>query len=293
VGIREQTVHVGDGRTLLIEEGGDPTGQPVLVHAGTPSSRHLYRPHLRDAEERGIRLISYDRPGYGGSTAMPGRAIADCAADVLAIIDALSIERIAVWGISGGGPHALACAALLPDRVVAAACLASPAPFDAAGLDWFAGQAQDNVEDDKLVLSNPTAARVKRVQDREALLATTSAWIMEIYPTLFSAIDAAALTRELAEFYAARTKDGLAPGIDGWWDDDQAILTPWGFDLQEIRIPIMLWHGRQDRFVPFRHGQWLAAHIPNVHTELTDDDGHLTLVQHRVPTVHAWLLKHF
>jgi pimeloyl-ACP methyl ester carboxylesterase len=224
---------------------------------------------------------------------MPGRAIADCAADVLAIIDALSIERIAVWGISGGGPHALACAALLPDRVVAAACLASPAPFDAAGLDWFAGQAQDNVEDDKLVLSNPTAARVKRVQDREALLATTSAWIMEIYPTLFSAIDAAALTRELAEFYAARTKDGLAPGIDGWWDDDQAILTPWGFDLQEIRIPIMLWHGRQDRFVPFRHGQWLAARIPNVHTDLTDDDGHLTLVQHRVPTVHAWLLKHF
>jgi pimeloyl-ACP methyl ester carboxylesterase len=232
-----------------------------------------------DAAERGIRLIAYDRPGYGGSTASPGRTIAACAIDVCAIIDALGIERIGVWGISGGAPHALACAALLPDRVVAAASLASSAPFDAAGLDWFAGQAKDNLDDWQLMLSNPEAARAKLARDREALMSAIPPDESEMYPTVFSATDAAALTPELAGYYAARGRDGLAPGIEGWWEDSVAMLTPWGFDPEEIRVPIMLWHGREDRFVPFQHGQWLASRIPAVHAELTDDDGHLTLLQ--------------
>jgi pimeloyl-ACP methyl ester carboxylesterase len=291
--VREQVVRHAAGRVLLIQEGGDETGQPVLVHAGTPSSRRLYGPHLVDAATRGIRLISYDRPGYGGSTASPGRTIADCAADVLAIIDALGIERIAVWGISGGAPHALACASLLPDRVVAVVSFASPAPFDATGLDWFADQGQDNLDDWKLMLSDPDAARVKLASDREALLAPDPVDEAEMYPTLFSATDVAALTAELADYYTTRTRDSLASGIEGWWEDSHAMLTPWGFDPGEISVPVMLWHGRQDRFVPIQHGEWLAARIPRVYAELTDEDGHLTLMQHRVPSVHAWLLRHF
>jgi pimeloyl-ACP methyl ester carboxylesterase len=117
----ERVVRAADGRALLVQEGGRREGHPVLVHAGTPSSRVLYRPHLLDAQRRGVRLFSYDRPGYGGSDAQPGRSVADCAADVSAIIDALGIERFAVWGISAGRAHALACASLLSDRVVAAA----------------------------------------------------------------------------------------------------------------------------------------------------------------------------
>jgi pimeloyl-ACP methyl ester carboxylesterase len=246
-----------------------------------------------DAADKGIRLISYDRPGYGGSTASPGRTIADCADDVLAIIDALGIERIAVWGISGGGPHALACACLLPDRVVAAASLASPAPIDADGLDWCAGQAKDNLDDFNRMQRDPNAARAKFARDREAMLAPSPPAEAEMYPTVFSAADAAAMTPALAGYYAARTKDSLALGIEGWWDDSQALIKPWGFDPSEIDVPVMLWHGQRDRFVPFGHGEWLAVHIPGVHAELTNEDGHLTLMQNRVPIVHAWLLQHF
>jgi pimeloyl-ACP methyl ester carboxylesterase len=126
-----------DGRTLAIEEAGDPGGRPVLVHAGTPNSRHLYPPAVADAAARGLRLIGYDRPGYGGSTPQPGRSAADCAADVQGICAELGIDRLAMWGISGGGPHVLACAALLPDLVVAAASLASLAPVGAEGLEWL------------------------------------------------------------------------------------------------------------------------------------------------------------
>lgn len=291
--VRDATVRSEHDRTLSVQEGGDRTGRAVLVHTGTPGSRCLYRPHLRDAESKGIRLISYDRPGYGGSTSDPGRVIADCASDAQSIADALEIERFAVWGISGGGPHALACAALLPDRVVAAATLASPAPFDAIGLDWFDGQGPENLEDAQLMLSDPAAARTKLAGEREVLLSGSARDLLELYPTLVSKVDAAVLAGGLAEYYATRDKDSLAPGIEGWWEDSQATLKPWGFESSEIDLPVLIWHGRQDRFVPLAHGEWLAAHIPRASGRFTDRDGHLTLWHERVPMVHSWLLEHF
>jgi pimeloyl-ACP methyl ester carboxylesterase len=291
--IVERVVRAPDGRALLVQDGGRRDGYAVLVQAGTPSSRHLYSPHLLDAMRRGVRLFSYDRPGYGGSDAQPGRVVADCAADVDAIVDALGIERFAVWGISGGGAHALACASLLPSRIVAAASLASPAPYGAPGLDYYAGMGEDNVNDVKLMLTDATAARAKYAEQREAILSATAGDLLAAYPTLLSAPDAAVLTGELAEYYARRDKDSLAPGIEGWWDDTGAIRKPWGFALETIRTPVMLWHGRQDRFVPFQHGEWLAQQIPGVHFHLTDEDGHLTLFQRRVPAVQSWLLEQF
>src|SRR5207247_7425926 len=122
-----------DGRPLGLTTAGAADGPVVLAQQGTPMTGLLFEPHVRDAEERGIRLVSYDRPGYGGSTAAPDRSVADAAADVRAIADALEVEQLAVWGISGGGPHALACAAILPDRVVAVASLASVAPLAPCG----------------------------------------------------------------------------------------------------------------------------------------------------------------
>jgi pimeloyl-ACP methyl ester carboxylesterase len=289
----DRPVTTASGRELLVREGGDPNGHAVLAHLGTPSSRVLYRLHLLDAAERGIRLIAYDRPGYGGSTPQPGRSVADCAQDVHTILDALEIDRFAVWGISGGGPHALACAGLLGDHVVAAATLASPAPFDADGLDWFADTGEENVEDDKLILSNPEAARAKLAQDRLEFFDTAEPDPAGSHPTLFSAVDAAVLTDELAEYFVRRNRTGLAPGIEGWWDDSVAMLKPWGFSPETIQVPVMVLHGRQDRMVPFGHGEWLARRVPKADPYLTDDDGHLTLLQNRVPAVHAWLLGHF
>jgi pimeloyl-ACP methyl ester carboxylesterase len=289
----ERLVGTPDGRKLLVQEGGDPAGRAVLVQLGTPSSRILFQPHLTDASKRGIRLIAYDRPGYGGSSAQPGRSVADCAADVRTICDALEVSRCAVWGISGGGPHALACAALLPERVVAAAVLASPAPFDAEGLDWFAGAGQENVDDDRLILSDPEAARAKLMRDREELLTATAADLANSHDTLFSPVDATALSQELFEYFVVRWRDGLAPGIEGWWEDGVAQLHPWGFRLEQIRIPVIVCHGRHDRMVPFAHGRWLAERIPGAEAHLSAEDGHLTLLRNHVPTVHAWLLDRF
>ncbi len=287
----QRTVHSLDGRVLAVEDGGDLAGRPVLVHNGTPNSRHLYGPNARDAAERGLRLISYDRPGYGGSSPQPGRTVADCAGDVRMICAELGIDRLATWGISGGGPHVLACAALLPDLVAAAASLASPAPFDADGLDYFAGMGQLNVDDTRLFLADQAAARAKTDKEREELLATPPEDAAKGMESLLTATDAAVLRGELAEYLTSSMQDGLAPGSQGWWDDN-CMVRPWGFDLADIAVPVLLLHGRQDMFVPFGHGEWLAAHIPGVEARLLDDDGHLTLLQNRVPEVHAWLSEH-
>ncbi len=281
-----------DGRELCVESGGDTSGRPVLVHGGTPNSRLLFGPTVEDAKEHGVHLISYDRPGYGRSTAQPGRSVADCVHDVQSIADSLAIERLAVWGISGGGPHALACAALLPDLVCAVASLASVAPYGVSGLDFFKGMGQDNVDDMKLMIEDPEAARKKGVADREMMLQVTSEQLIGTWAPLLSPTDVVALTPEVASFLVASFKDGLTPGDQGWWDDGCAHLGPWGFSFESITMPVQLWHGAQDRFVPFQHGQWLSEHIPGVDAHLTEVDGHLTLLN-RVPDVHAWLLQYF
>lgn len=287
----ERTVRTPDGRTLAVEESGDPAGRPVLVHMGTPTSRRLYGPHVRDAAARGLRLISYDRPGYGGSSPQPGRTVADCAGDVRAICAELGVDRLATWGISGGGPHVLACAALLPDLVTAAASLASLAPYGADGLDYFAGMGQGNVDYFRLFLTDEAAARAQTDEDREELLATQPEDFAKVLESLLAPADAAVLRGELAEYLTSSGQDGLAPGSQGWWDDN-CTVRPWGFDLAGITVPVLLLHGRQDMMVPFGHGEWLAAHIPGVEARLLDDDGHLTLLQNRVPEVHAWLSEH-
>jgi pimeloyl-ACP methyl ester carboxylesterase len=285
----DRTARTPDGRILAIEEAGDPNGHPVLVHGGTPNSRHLYSPTSIDAAARGLRLISYDRPGYGGSTPQPGHSVADCAADVRAICAELGIGRLAMWGISGGGPHVLACAALLPDLVSAVASLASVAPLDADGLDWFDGMGELNADDYRLFLRDREAARAKLDVDREQILGASAADLAGALQTLLSPTDAAAFNGGLADYLTYCDHDGLAPGGQGWWDDSVAHASPWGFELSAISVPVLLMHGRQDQFVPFGHGQWLAEHIPGVEARLFDHDGHLTLLTNRIPEVHAWL----
>lgn len=285
----ERTVQTPDGRTLAVQEAGDPAGRPVLVHMGTPNSRHLYGPNAVDAGARGLRLICYDRPGYGGSDPQPGRTHADCAADVRAICAALQIDRLAIWGISGGGAHALASAALLPDLVVAVASLAGLAPYGAQGLDWFAGMGKGNVDDFKLFAEDKAAARVKMEKDREQLLAASADDVGEELKTLLSPVDAAALTGAIAEYLAFTGHEGLAPGSEGWWEDGMAQVGAWGFEPADISVPVMIMHGRQDMFVPVGHGEWLAARIPAAQARILDHDGHLTLLEHRIPEVHSWL----
>lgn len=287
----EHQISTAGGRRLQVLERGAPDGRPVLVHMGTPNSRLLYEPSVQLAERQGVRLICYDRPGYGGSDRDPGRSVASCVQDVRAIADALGIERLAVWGISGGGPHAIACAALLPVLVPAVAVLASIAPWGAEGLDYFEGMGRENVEDIEVTLKDRAAGREKHERDRVDMLALTPETIYKTMQTLLSPVDRGALTPALAEFLHESTRLGLAPGAQGWWDDDVAFVEAWGFELGQIGNPVLLLHGRQDRFVPFKHGEWLARHIPGVEAQLLDDEGHLTLMENHLEEVHEWLLE--
>jgi len=286
-------VTTSDGRALRVHEGGDPSGVPVLVQHGTPMTGQLFGPHVEDAKGRRIRLIGYDRPGYGGSTAHPDRSIADDAADVATIADALGFERIAVWGISGGGPRALACAALLPERIVAVASLASVAPVDAEGLDWTAGMGELNLEGFAAVRRGRAALEAYLRREADDLLAVESGQLVEALQSLLTPVDAAVLTGELADYVADCMRNAIGDGIDGWCDDDLAIDKPWGFDVEDIRLPVLLWHGKQDRFVPPEHGEWLASRIPDADAHISDEDGHMTLLARRIPEVHSWLSKRF
>jgi len=287
----EHDVSTTDGRTLRVLEEGDPSGHPILILHGMPGSRLQFKPAVRRGRQQGLRLISYDRPGYGGSSRHEGRSIADCAADVRAVAAALEIDRLAVWGISGGGPHALACAALLPDLVPAVASLAAPAPWDAQGLDYLADTGEMNVEDTKLFFADRAAAERKCAADRDEMLEVDLPGLIELMNTLLAPPDADVLTGELGSYLLEQERIGLEPGYTGWWDDGVALLTPWGFELTTIETPVLLLQGRHDKFVPFAHGEWLAGQIPTVEPRLSEDDGHLTLLVDRLDDVHAWLAE--
>ena len=289
--VRTLTVTTPDGRELDVFEAGDAAGPAVVAIGGTPSCGSPYRPHVADAEARGIRLVSWSRPGYGTSTPQPQRSVGTFAADAAAVADALGIDRFAVWGISGGGPHALACAALCPERVTAAASLAGVAPYEAEGLDWLAGMGQDNLDEFAAVLEGRAALEPLLEAHRAAFASATGRDVREQWASLLSTVDAEVATAELADYLVANVKAALASGVEGWVEDDLAFVEPWGFDLDAIAVPVLVWQGDEDRFVPPSHGRWLAAHVPGVDARISPVDGHLTLAEHRVPEVHAWLLE--
>jgi pimeloyl-ACP methyl ester carboxylesterase len=286
----EHDIRTPDGRVLHAYDAGDPHGELVLVHHGTPCSGILARWWADDAAARGLRLVGYDRPGFGGSDRRPGRSVADVAADAATIADALSAPRFRTWGVSGGGPHALACAALLPDRVIAAATVASVAPFGADGLDWFAGMGQDNVDEFGAALAGEGELRPYLANASAELVAAGRQGLVEAFGSIVSPVDVAVLTGEVGEFVHAWLVGGQRAGYEGWLDDDLAFVRDWGFDLAGIRVPVLLLQGREDLMVPFAHGEWLASRVPTVQTRLTDDDGHLTLISDLAP-VHDWLRR--
>jgi pimeloyl-ACP methyl ester carboxylesterase len=291
--MRTHDVPAGGGRTLRVHEAGDPAGKAVLAHHGTPMTGALFEPWALDASDRGIRLLGYDRPGYGGSTPDPGRTVASAAADAAAIADALGIDRFATWGSSGGGPHALACAALLPERVVGAASLGGLAPFDAEGLNLFRGMGGGNVVEFGAAMQGRAAIEPIAAAEMEAKLEVTGAELAAQLRSLVVPLDAAVLAGGFGAYWADSMREVFRQGTAGWVDDDLVFVMPFGFAVEDITVPVLVWHGRHDRFVPVAHGEWLAARIPGCEARISVDDGHLTLVAHCIPEVHAWLLRRF
>jgi pimeloyl-ACP methyl ester carboxylesterase len=287
-----QTIPTKDNRALEVHEAGDPAGFAVVFHHGTPAAGLPYDPHAELAREQGIRLIGYDRPGYGGSTRAGNRRVEDCVADVTEIADTLHLERFAMWGISGGGPHALACAALCDDRLKAVASLAAVAPYGADGLDWLEGMGEENHIEFGKVLDGEAALRAYCAHTADELVSAEPEELVRVLDSLLGPEDRSVLTGRFAEYLLACNRHGLEHSVDGWIDDDFAFVEPWGFELGEISRPVLLLHGEDDRFVPVSHGRWLAARIPDVDARIDPSDGHLTLFERRMREVNAWLLSH-
>lgn len=282
-------VEDGEGNQLTVDAVDLHDGFPLLIHAGSPGSRKLYEPFVERAAESGFRVLSYDRPGYGQSPPRPERRVADAAGDTLTIAAALGLERFATWGFSGGGPFALACAALLPDRVVGACVFASLGPPDAADLDFASGRSDGFREELDLFFTDRDAARNRYREDAANQLLEMSApstW-MELWGD--RAGTDPAHSQQLADHLAAVVSEASGQGDEGWWEDWAAFLSPWGFDLGAIRCPVQIWHGGRDAAVPMVHGRWIADQIANVDAHFLDEKDHSTIeVDHHGDAIE-WL----
>ena len=272
----EHLVPTPDGGTLAVAEWGDPHGIPLISMHGTPGGRISYWSDPTIYARHGLRRLTYDRPGYGESSRAPGRVVKDVVNDVLAITAALDVDKFAVSGGSGGGPHALATAALLPDRVLRALISVSIAPYDAEGLDFLAGQTAGNVAEFRAAQRGEEFIRPIAEQERATTLERLAAGRADFFGDSYEVSDAdkAQMARHL-ERVGDHLANALVHGVDGWVDDDIAFTKPWGFDVSTITVPIYLTFGRTDNLVPPAHGDWLAAHIPDAQVHADDDAGHM------------------
>lgn len=282
-------VRTADGRRLRVECSGDPAGRPVFLLHGTPGSRVGPRPRPMYLYQRGVLLISYDRPGYGGSDRLPGRRVVDAVQDVAAVADALGVERFAVVGRSGGAPHALACAARMPHRVTRAAALVTLAPRDAEGLDWFAGMAPSNIDEFSTAVTAPEEFQARLIP-RSASIRSNPARLLEELRKEMTADDRKIVSDNGVRSMLLRNYcEALRSSPYGWIDDSFALTEPWGFDPACIQVPVLLWHGARDAFSPVAHSSWLAERIPHATSVIEPSAAHFGALR-ALPEVLSWSL---
>jgi pimeloyl-ACP methyl ester carboxylesterase len=286
------TVDLPDGRVLGYAEWGDPAGTPVLMLHGTPGCRLNRTPDNAKLAATGARVVTYDRPGYGASDRHHGRTVVDCVADITALVDHLGIETFAVSGGSGGGPHCLAVAAEMPERVTRAACIVGIAPYDVLGERWFEGMDPANVrefgwalESEERVTEGTThesAAMISRITDDPANVLGD----FEI-----PAEDRAILSRpDVAAVMTAALKECVRNGVGGWVDDDLAFTKPWGFDPATISVPTAVWWGAKDVLTPPAHGEWIAATVPHAVVRIDHGAGHMADPDDNLRRLLPWLV---
>jgi pimeloyl-ACP methyl ester carboxylesterase len=259
-----------------------------LLH-GMPGSRVGPKPRSMFLHQRGARLISYDRPGYGGSDRMPRRRVADVVLDVAAVADALALDRFAVVGRSGGAPHALACAALLPGRVTRVAALVGLAPWDAEDLDWFAGMAPSNVKEFHTAFTDPERYAAGLIPRSAAIRRNPARLLEELRPDLTHEDRLIVSDNTIRSMMLRTYHEALRISAYGWLDDAIALTSPWGFDPAYIRVPVLLWHGAKDVFSPAAHFSWLAARIPRATAVLDTEAAHFASLR-ALPDALDWLL---
>ncbi|MCA1272233.1 alpha/beta hydrolase [Streptomyces sp. 7G] len=282
-------VLAADGRHLMVERMGDPGGRPVFLLHGTPGSRLGPAPRGMVLYQRHTQLIAYDRPGYGDSDRHEGRRIKDVVEDVRAIADSLGLERFAVVGRSGGAPHALACAALMPERITRTAALVSLAPPDAAGLDWYDGMTASNVLAYSTAADDPDSLAedfiVRSAQIRRNPVRLLDDLRRELTDSDRMVVNDVGIRSMLLRNYS----EGLRHSAYGWIDDALAFSSPWGFDPSRITGEVLLWHGVQDVFAPVGHSRWLAGQIPGATAVLEPSAAHFDAFP-MLPRILDWLL---
>jgi pimeloyl-ACP methyl ester carboxylesterase len=286
-----QTVAAAGGRTLTIAEWGDPDGFPVFLLHGTPGSRFAGQADASTYADVGARVVNYDRPGYGASDRFRGRRVVDSVADVSAIADSMAIERFAVSGGSWGGPHSLAVAARLRERVTRAACVAGVAPFDMPGFDWFAGMDAVNIEEIGWALEGEDVLAREIERMAAAWLERLANDPSEAGEVEFSEADRAVMVRpERHEMIRRMLNEAFRQGVWGYVDDIFCLIQPWGFDVREIRVPTRIDYGLTDVLVPPQHGEWLAHNVPDAEVVIDEKGGHFSapnLVTERL----GWLVQ--
>lgn len=270
-----------DGRWLSAESAGPEGGGLVVFHAGTPGSSYLYEGMARKCAERGLRIACASRPGYDGSPRLRGRSYRDNPVDTVALLQFLGVENAYIVGHSGGGGPALADAALLPEKVRAAAAISTLAPREAMGADWRVGLRANERELNALERGEDSLRRELMNFQREMAEAENTPDLVasEGFSEYFSPADQACFGGEFLDF-SLECRRRIQSGLDGWVDDDFAFFGDWNFDLGSIRVPVSIWQGGQDKIVPSAHTEWLAADISGARYHLLPCEGHISLIDH-------------
>ena len=271
-----ESLELSDGRHLDVYVSGPPGGTPLVSHHGTPGSGLVGHHMERAAHERDLRLVTMSRPGYGTSSRHRGRRVVDVVADTAEVLAWLGADRCLTAGASGGGPHALACAARLAG-VVGCLVIAGAAPSDAVGLEWMQGMGQDNIDEFTAALEGEGPLRTFLEAIEDDFRDITAQSIVTAMSSVLPDVDKTVLSEELGQDVARSMREAVKTSIDGWLDDDLAFARPWGFELEEITAPTMIWQGDLDLMVPYTHGQWLASALPHATAHLVAGEGHLSL----------------
>jgi pimeloyl-ACP methyl ester carboxylesterase len=282
------TVKTADGRQLSTQTDGDPDGRPIFLLHGTPGSRLGPRPRSAVLHRLGIQLISFDRPGYGKSDRLEGRRVADAAADVLTIADAYGLDKFAVVGRSGGGPHALACAALVPERLTRVAVLVGIAPRGAEGLDWYDGMTQSNILEHTAAANGYEDLAVLTEAAAEAVRADPASLLTRLQADMPDPDRRVVADRGIRSMLLETYAEALRASAHGWIDDALAFYSPWGFDPATVTVPVLLWHGASDNLSPVSHARWLADRIPTAAVVVQAGAAHFGALD-VLPDILRWL----
>ena len=249
----------------------------LIYHHGTPAAGPMDDFIVDTASKNNLRVVELVRPGYGNSTRIKGRNVAQIADIAMELADHLGHDKFVSMGWSGGGPHVLATVAHKSNRCVAGVCIAGVAPFEAEGLDFLANMGEDNIVEFGAALESEEALSNFMDSAYRVLKDVQGPDVIDAMASLLPPADREILTGDYADHEAMVFRWAVSTGTDGWFDDDIAFTRPWGFDLRDVKHPVSIWQGSEDLMVPTAHGQWLTKHVPNSSAHLLVGHGHLSI----------------